>query len=42
MPIEIASDRPCETESPIADSSRLAIAGSPMKPMPSEAIVIPS
>ena len=34
-------ETPWETDSPIADSIRLAIAGSPRKPMPIEAIVIP-
>src|SRR5918999_6586376 len=38
----MASDTPCETLSPSTDSIRLAIAGSPRKPMPSEAIVMPS
>ena len=37
-----ASDTPWGTESPSRLSIRLAIAGSPMKPMPSEAIVMPS
>ena len=38
----MASDSPCEIDSPRALSISRAMAGSPMKPMPSEAIVMPS
>ena len=39
---EIASDRLCETLSPMMFSKIEAIAGSPRKPMPSEVSVMPS
>ena len=41
MPIETATAMPCDS-SPKSGSIRSAIAGSPRKPMPSEASVIPN